>query len=159
MKHSGIRRIDRIVFMDRRTVYVRPYILENIYFIYWIFYSALKTIACFWITKLNLWEDYRPVWWLSLPVTGLPSHVPFEPIEKCEMKFRLVSLNSRGTSINKSTRTFSPRNWCYLKGGVFIYFVVDTQSVLSVTSSDGTLAVLWKVKLCSCWLWFVLPFH
>ena len=86
-----------------------------IYFIYWIFYSALKTIACFWITKLNPWEDYRPVWWLSLPVTGLPSHVPFEPIEKCEMKFRLVSSNSRGTSINKRTRTFLPEIEVILK--------------------------------------------
>ena len=107
---SFVRKV--MVLWKDKTMQMFPRLLptpqKRIYFIYWIFYSALKTIACFWITKVNSWADYPLVWWLSLPVTGLPSHVPFEPMEKCEMKFRLVSSNPRGTSINKSTRTFLP---------------------------------------------------
>ena len=57
----------------------------------------------------------------------LTSRAPFEPMEKCEMKFRLVSSNSRGLSLARA-QVFCIRNWRYFKRGLFIYFVVTHET-------------------------------
>ena len=97
----------------------------------------------------------RHVW--AILVTSLhtkwiaSSRVPFEPMEKCEMKFRLVSSNSRGLSSARA-QVFFIRNWRYFKRGLFIYFVVDTWNVLPVMSENDKSAGLWKVKVRSCFV-------
>ena len=99
-----------------------------------IFYSALETTAFF--NSLNYRSSnkiIRHVW--AILLTSVPtkwsasSRAPFEPMEKCEMKFRLVSSN--------------------FKCGLFIYFVADTWNMLPVMSENDKSAGLWKVKVCS----------
>ena len=85
----------------------------------------------------------------------LTSRAPFEPMEKCEMKFRLVSSNSRGFSLARA-QVFCMRNWRYFKRGLFIYFVVDTWNVLPVMSENDKSAGLWKVKVRSCFVMCLL---
>ena len=76
-------------------------------------------------------------------------------MEKCEMKFRLVSSNSRGLSLARA-QVFCIRNWRYFKRGLFIYFVVDTWNVLPVMSENDKSAGLWKVKVRSCFVMCLL---
>ena len=75
--------------------------------------------------------------------------------EKCEMKFRLVSSNSRGLSLARA-QGFCIRNWRYFKRGLFIYFVVDTWNVLPVVSENDKSAGLWKLKVRSCFVMCLL---
>ena len=74
-------------------------------------------------------------------------------MEKCEMKFRSASSNSRGLSISKSTSILHPIDILnILKRRMFIYFVADTWNVLPVMPENDKSAGLWKVKVRSCFV-------
>ena len=96
-----------------------------------------------------------PEFWEFLGIPRNSSCALFEPMEKCEMKFRLVSSNSRGLSLARA-QVFCIRNWRYFKRGLFIYFVVDTWNVLPVMSENDKSAGLWKVKVRSCFVMCLL---
>ena len=125
-----------------------------------IYYSALETTTFF--NTLNYRSSnkiIRHVWAILLTSVSTKwsasSGAPFEPMEKCEMKFRLVSSNSRGLSLARA-QVFCIRNWRYFKRGLFIYFVVDTWNVLPVMSENDKSAGLWKVKVRSCFVMCLL---